>query len=36
MVVDEYIMEQDFAFDENGFVEGLFWNQFNALTRNTR
>jgi hypothetical protein len=36
MVVDEYVTEQVFAFDETGFVEGLFWNQFQTLTRNTR
>ena len=36
MAVDEYITEQVFVFDETGFVEGLFWNQFRDLTRNTR
>lgn len=36
MIVDEYISEQVFAFDETGFVEGLFWDQFRTLTRNTR
>lgn len=36
MAVDEYVVEQEFVFDENGFVEGLFWNQFRNLTRNTR
>jgi hypothetical protein len=36
MVVDEYSCRQEFAFDETGFVEGLFWNQFNTLTRNTK
>jgi len=36
MVVDEYITEQIYMFDDTGFVEGLFWNQFNTLTRNTK
>jgi hypothetical protein len=36
MVVDEYITEQVFVFDEKGFVEGLFWDQFRTLTRNTK
>jgi hypothetical protein len=36
MVVDEYMVEQMFVFDEMGFVEGLFWNQFRDLTKNMR
>jgi len=36
MVVDEFITEQNFVFDDTGFIEGLFWNQINTLTRNTK
>jgi hypothetical protein len=36
MIAEEYVAEQVFEFDETGFVEGLFWDQFRTLTRNTR
>lgn len=35
MVVDEYVTEQSFVFDDTGFIEGLFWNQIKDLTRKT-
>jgi hypothetical protein len=35
MAVDEYVTEQDYAFDDTGFIEGLFWNQIQNLTKRT-
>jgi len=35
MVVDEYVTEQNYVFDDTGFIEGLFWNQIQNLTKRT-